>query len=158
MAIRVNGPDAATALKMAAPELGAAMSAFMAASLSGAKVDIVTRELIRIYSGQASNCRYCRNLRVAGAVDRGLDEDMVAKLTDFENSDLSDRHKSALRLAHAFLYDPASFDGAMQAELLVHFRSEQIAEMMLDLIRLRPGSKLSIAAGTDPDVDELVVI
>jgi alkylhydroperoxidase family enzyme len=134
------------------------MSAFMAASLVGAKVDIVTRELVRIYSGRASNCRFCRNLRITGAVERGLDEDMVAKLDDFEHSDLSDRHKAALRLAHAFLHDPTSFDGSMQADLLVHFRSDQIAELILDLIRLRPGSKLSIAAGTDAEVDRLVTI
>jgi alkylhydroperoxidase family enzyme len=150
--------DASSALTLAAPELGAAMSAFMAASLRDAKVDIVTRELVRIYSGQASNCRFCRNLRIRGALDRGLDEEMVAKVSHFETSDLTERHKAALRLAQAFLVDPASFDAAAQADLLVHFRSDQIAELILDLIRLRPGSKLSIACGTDAEQDELVVI
>jgi alkylhydroperoxidase family enzyme len=150
--------DASAALTNAAPELGAAMSAFMAASLRGAKVDIVTRELVRIYSGQASNCRFCRNLRIRGALDRGLDEEMVAKVSHFETSDLSDRHKAALRLAQAFLVDPVLFDATAQADLRVHFRADQIAELILDLIRLRPGSKLSIACGTDAEQDELVVI
>ena len=123
MGNRVNGLEASAALTAAAPELGEALAGFMAASLRGAKVDIVTRELVRIYSGQASNCRFCRNLRVRGALERGLDEDMIAKVADFERSDLSDRHKAALRLARAFLVDPSSFGPAEQAELTTHFRA-----------------------------------
>ncbi|MCU1343764.1 MAG: hypothetical protein JWL70_30 [Acidimicrobiia bacterium] len=140
-----------------APEMAAAFTAFQAASIAGAKVDIVTRELVRIYSGQLSHCGVCANTRVRVAVDRGLDETTVSKLEHFETSDLSERHKAALRYARAFLVDPESFDAAAQAALLEHFRPDQIAELTLDLIRLRPGSKLAVASGI-AEADQLLFI
>jgi alkylhydroperoxidase family enzyme len=142
----------------AAPELGKAFSHMAQVATGSAKVDIVTRELVRIYSGQLAHCSICRNMRVTVAVDRGLTEDVVAQLADFEHSDLSDRHKAAVRYAHAFLVDPASFDEAAQAELQRHFRPDQIAELTLDLVRLRPGSKMTVATGTEPAHDDLIFV
>ena len=46
----------------------------------------------------------------------------------------------------------------MRAALLRHFTSEQIAELVLDLVRFRPGSKLTVASGTEPPVEELVYL
>jgi alkylhydroperoxidase family enzyme len=138
-----------------APRLGRAMQAFMQVAYPG-KVDLVTRELVRIYSGRQSNCRLCRNLRLRAAIERGFDESMVDHMGDLETSDLDPRRKSALRLAHAFLGDPRSFDARAQEELLEHYTAEQVAELILDLIRYRPGSKLMVASGTEPAVEELV--
>ena len=156
---RIVDHDSGTPLGLedVAPALGQAYNAFFAASMTGAKVDIVTKEMVRILSGQLSHCGVCRNTRVRVAVDRGLDESTVAKFDHFEDSDLSDRHKAALRYARAFLVDPESFDDAARAELLAHFRPDQIAELTLDLIRLRPGSKMAVASGIS-DVDGLVFI
>jgi alkylhydroperoxidase family enzyme len=138
-----------------APELGRAMTAFMDVAYPG-KVDLVTRELVRIYSGQRSHCRMCRNLRLRAAIDRGFDEAMVDHLDEPENDQLDARQRAALRLAQAFLGDPRSFDKAAQDELLRHFTPEQVAELLLDLVRYRPGSKLVVASGTEPEVDELL--
>jgi alkylhydroperoxidase family enzyme len=138
-----------------APRLGKAMMAMMAVAYPG-KVDLVTRELVRIYSGRESHCRICRNLRLRAAIERGFDESMVNQMDDLDTSALDDRQKSALRLAHAFLGDPRSFDATAQSELLSHFTPEQIAELLLDLVRFRPGSKLTVAAGTEPAVEELI--
>lgn len=138
-----------------APRLGRAMMAMMAVAYPG-KVDIVTRELVRIYSGRESHCRICRNLRLRVAIDRGFEEPMVAQMDDLESSTLDDRQRAALGLAHAFLGDPARFDAAAQRALVSHFSPEQIAELLLDLVRFRPGSKLTVASGTEPSVDELV--
>jgi alkylhydroperoxidase family enzyme len=139
----------------AAPRLGRAMQSFMQVAYPG-KVDIVTRELVRIYSGRRSNCRLCRNLRLRVALERGFDETMVDHIDDLDPSDRDPRHTSALRLAHAFLDDPRSFDATAQKELLEHYTPEQVAELILDLIRYRPGSKLMVASGTEPAVEELV--
>lgn len=146
------------ALTAAAPALGAAVVDFMSLAFSGSKVDIVTREMVRIYSGRQSNCRYCSNTRVRGAVERGLDESMVAKIDGFEHSDLTDRQQAALRLAQSFLNAPDGFTAADQQALLAHFRRDQVAELVLDLIRLRPGSKLHIATGMDDGHADLIVI
>ncbi len=158
MSPRIEETDAMAALSAAAPALGAAVVDFMSLAFSGSKVDIVTREMVRIYSGRQSNCQYCSNTRVRGAVERGLDESMVAKIEGFENSDLTDRQKVALRLARSFLIDPARFGSADQQALLAHFRVDQVAELVLDLIRLRPGSKLHIATGMDDGHADLIVI
>jgi alkylhydroperoxidase family enzyme len=138
-----------------APELRRAMDAFMAVAYPG-KVDLVTRELVRIYSGREAGCSICRSLRLRAAIDRGFDEAMVGEMDDLEASSLEPRRKAALRLAHAFLGDPASFDAAAQAELLEHFTPEQAAELILDLVRLRPGSKYTVVAGKEPVLDGLV--
>jgi alkylhydroperoxidase family enzyme len=117
------------------------------------RVDLVTRELVRIYSGRQSHCRICSNLRLQAALERGFEESMVDYLDDLETSALETHQKAAVRLAQAFLGDPRSFDDAEQQELLRHFTAEQAAELILDLVRYRPGSKLTIVSGTDPDLD-----
>jgi alkylhydroperoxidase family enzyme len=138
-----------------APRLGKAMMAMMAVAYPG-KVDLVTRELVRIYSGRESHCRICRNLRLRVAIDRGFDESMVGQIDDLETSTLGERQKAALGLAHAFLGDPRSFDADAQRAVVEQFTPEQIAELLLDLVRFRPGSKLTVVAGTEPAVEELV--
>jgi alkylhydroperoxidase family enzyme len=139
-----------------APALGKAQADLQAAAFPG-KIDLVTRELVRILSGRLAKCTMCRNLRLQAAIDRGFEESMVAALDDVEHSDLDDRKKAALRLADAFLNDPTGFGPADREQLLAHFSSEEVAELVLDLVRLRPGSKLAVATGTEPDHDELIV-
>ena len=149
----VNGEP--IALVDVAPRLGNAFFAFMDVAYPG-KVDLVTRELLRIYSGRESHCRLCKNLRLQAAIDRGFEESMVDELDDLETSSLEPHRKAAIRLAQAFLGDPRRFDADAQQELLREFTPEQAAELILDLVRLRPGSKLMVASGTEPATDQLV--
>jgi alkylhydroperoxidase family enzyme len=145
----------ARGLEDVAPQLHAAMMNFMAVAYPGT-VDIVTRELVRIYSGRESHCRICRNFRLRVAIDRGFDESMVDQLDDLDHSDLAPHQKAALRLAHAFLGDPHGFTADARAELLAHFTPEQAAELVLDLVRYRPGSKLTVVAGDEPAEEGLI--
>lgn len=138
-----------------APDLAAAQAEFQRVAYPGA-VDLVTRELLRILSGRLSHCSICRNLRLRAAIDRGFDESMVAHLEDPEHGDLPERQQVVLRLARAFLTSPGDFTEHDKATLLRYFSSEEIAELVLDLIRFRPGSKLTVAAGREPAIDELV--
>ena len=141
----------------AAPRLAAALGSFQAVAYPG-KVDLVTRELVRILSGRLSHCSICRNLRLKAAIDRGFDESMVDQLDDVDHSDLTDAQKIAVRFARAFLTDPAGFGPGDHAELRRHFDDEQVAELVLDLVRFRPGSKLTVASGNEPAADELVLL
>ncbi|MET0143571.1 MAG: carboxymuconolactone decarboxylase family protein [Ilumatobacteraceae bacterium] len=158
MTVRIDEATANAALTAVAPELGTAVTDFMRLAYTGSTVDVVTRELVRIYSGQQTRCRFCSNTRVRGAVERGMDETVVAKVEDFEHSDLPERQRAALRLARSFLLDPAAFGPDDLTALAVHFGPDQIAELVLDLIRLRPGSKLHIATGMDEDVAERILL
>ena len=150
-------PRTKISLADASPRLAAAQSAFQAVAYPG-KVDLVTRELVRIVSGRLSHCSICRNLRLQAAIDRGFEEGMVVQLDDPAHSDLTEKQKAAVRFARAFLTDPLGYGEADRAELLAHFDADQVAELMLDLVRFRPGSKLTVASGNEPAGDELVVV
>jgi alkylhydroperoxidase family enzyme len=150
-------PRTSISLADAAPRISAAQNAFQAVAYPG-QVDLVTRELVRIVSGRLSRCTVCRNLRLQAAIDRGFDEHLVAQLDDPERRALSPKHKAAVRFAEAFLIDPAGYGEADQAELMAHFDVNQVTELLLDLVRFRPGSKLAVAAGNEPASDELIVV
>ncbi len=81
---------------------------------------------------------------------------MVDQLDDLTASELAPHQKAALRLAHAFLDDPRTFDTSAQEELFRHYTPEQAAELILDLVRYRPGSKLTVVAGTEPAEEALI--
>jgi hypothetical protein len=144
-----------TTLAEAAPELGAAQAHFQKVAYPGS-VDLVTRELLRILSGRLSHCMLCRNLRLNAAIDRGFDESMVRHLEDPSHSDLPPRQQVVLRLTHAFLTAPETFSAADWSELRTYYSDEQVAELLLDLVRFRPGSKLMVAGGFEPEGDDLV--
>ena len=137
------------------PELGAAQARFQKVAYPGS-VDLVTRELLRILSGRLSRCTLCRNLRLNAAIDRGFDESIVNRLEDPSNSGLPTQQQVVLRLTIAFLTAPETFTATDWAELRSYYSDEQVAELMLDLIRFRPGSKLMVAAGFEPEGDQLV--
>src|SRR3954447_10748717 len=70
------------------------------------QLDPVLHELIRIYNAKVQDCQYCQNARQAVAVQAGLDEDMVASLTQFERSNLPEHYKAALRITSAVSSNP----------------------------------------------------
>jgi len=49
-----------------------------------------------------------------------------------------------------------TFSPAGWAELRSYYSDEQVAELMLDLVRFRPGSKLVVAAGFELEGDQLM--
>ena len=152
-----SNPRTSTSLSDVAPKLAAAQAEFQRVAYPGA-VDLVTRELLRILSGRLSHCSICRNLRLVAAVDRGFDESMVAHLEDPEHSDLPERQRIVLRLARAFLTDSDGFTSEDRAALSRCYSAEEVAELLLDLVRFRPGSKLTVASGGEPLEDRLVYI
>jgi len=150
-------PDGShTGLADVAPGLAAAQAAFQQVAYPG-RIDLVTRELVRILSGRLAHCNVCRNLRLNAAVKRGFEESMTAHLEDPEHAaDLTDRQRAALVLANAFFDDPAGYPADAGRELVGLFEPDELAELLLDLIRFRPGSKLAVASGTEPVTDELI--
>src|SRR6266536_4017420 len=70
------------------------------------QLDPVLHELIRLYNAKVQDCQYCQNARQAVAVQAGLEEDMVAALSQFETSSLPDHVKAALRITAAISTNP----------------------------------------------------
>jgi len=116
-------------------ELDEAMSAFAAAAVRADAVDPLITELVRLRCAQVHDCRLCGSLRLAEAMELGLDEDTTAKIARYEDGDLSDAAKAALRLADAIILAPASADAALAANLREHFADQQIAELCLDVMK-----------------------
>ncbi len=92
------------------------------------------------------------SLRLGVARDNGLDEDMAAKIDRYEESDLPERHKVALRLVDAFVTAPGAIGAELRAQARAHFTEAQLVELMLDMSKWST-QKLSVALGTDDPID-----
>jgi alkylhydroperoxidase family enzyme len=65
---------------------------------------------------------------------RAADESTAAKVDDYENSDLDDRYKAALRLADAFMIAPGHITDELRTQLHRSFTDGQITEILIDII------------------------
>ena len=92
------------------------------------------------------------SLRLAGARSAGVDETMLEKVDRFERSDLPEPHTTALRLADAFVANPAGIDDGLRREVHAHFRPEQVVELTLDVIAWSK-QKIPVALGLDAPLD-----
>lgn len=108
-------------------------------------LDPVTSEIVRLRGARQHNCRLCKSLREATALEAGGTESEYDAIDDFENSDLSDRHKAALRYVDALIWTPAQVSGE---ELRQHFSEEEAVELTLDVMR-NACNKVAVALGAD---------
>jgi AhpD family alkylhydroperoxidase len=125
--------DPVTRARSYCPDLADAIQDVYGSVTLRRNLDPVTTELVRLRAARALNCRLCQSVRLAAAVQAGLDEVQAAKIDAYEASDLSERHKAALRLADAFIYDPASVGSELIAELETWFSRDERMELILDL-------------------------
>jgi AhpD family alkylhydroperoxidase len=118
-----------------APALDRAIVDFAAAAMRAQTLDPVTTELVRLRCAGYHDCRFCASLRLEEARDAGVDEEMTAKVARFESSDLPERAKVALRLTDAVIIQPSAAGPGLAAQLRKHFSDEQIAELLLDIMK-----------------------
>lgn len=119
---------------------------------SHAVLDQPTKEVARIRNARTVDCRYCRNVRFAGAWAEGLAEADVALVADgYEGSGLSDRHKLAIRWTDAFLGDAgAAAADDLRAAMLREFTPEEIVELTAGLALFQGFAKIAVALGEQP--------
>ena len=82
---------------------------------------------------------------------RGATEDLVAKLADYESSDLPGRTKAALRLADTLSGDRPTVDAAFMAALREHFTDEQILDLGMTIAFASGWQRFIEAFGIVPD-------
>ncbi len=82
---------------------------------------------------------------------RGATEDLVAKLADYERSDLPERTKAALRLADLLSGAHRSVDAALIAALRTHFTDEQILDLGMTIAFASGWQRFIEAFGIVPD-------
>jgi alkylhydroperoxidase family enzyme len=84
-------------------------------------------------------------------VSRGATEDLVARLADYEASDLPERTKAALRLADRLWGDPGSVDPAFHEDLRRHFSDDQILDLAMSIAFASGWQRMIEAFGIVPD-------
>lgn len=117
------------------PSLRTALDDWQAAVVRLPRLDPVTTELVRLRAAAVHDCRLCGSLRLADAREHGVDEAMVAKLDHYEQSDLPDRHKLALRLADALMTQPRELPAQLASDLRAAFSDEELLELTLDVMK-----------------------
>jgi len=84
-------------------------------------------------------------------VSRGATEDLVAKLADYEQSDLPERTKAALRFADRLWGDRPSIDAELQEELRRHFTDDQVLDLGMTITFVSGWQRFIEAMGVLPD-------
>ncbi len=122
-------------------------------------VDAATKEVVRLRNARTTGCNYCRNVRFAGAREAGLDEARVDLIAEgFDTSELSERHKTAIRWTDVFLHDPGGASPALRAEMLQRFSPAEIVELTLGAALFMGFSKIAIVLGQEPETMPTTVI
>ena len=84
-------------------------------------------------------------------MSRGATEDLVAKLADYEASDLPERTKMALRFADRMTGERPVIDAEFHAALRRHFTDDQILDLGMTLTFASGWQRFIEAFGIVPD-------
>ena len=117
------------------------------------ELDALTAEVVRLRGATQHNCRLCKSLRETTALDAGGTETLYEDIERFEAStQLSSRHKAALRYADALIWSPTSIGVDVAAGVREHFSDAEAVELTLDVMR-NASNKVAVAlAGDAPRV------
>lgn len=80
-----------------------------------------------------------------------MDEVSAAKVERYEQSDLAERHKVALRLADALMTQPGDIGDELRAQLRQHYTDAQVLELTVDVMKWNY-QKVPVALGVDDEV------
>lgn len=137
------------AARIAIPIEVARLAGIPIASRDSITLDPVVHECIRLYNANYQGCTYCANARQAVAVQAGLDEDLVSKLTRFEQSDMPERIKVALRITEALASAPQMMTDALWQGALEYYSEQEVIDIVL-LSCFTTGSRVAIILGVEP--------
>ena len=90
-------------------------------------------------------------MRSASAVRRGATEDLVAKLDDYERSDLPERTKAALRLADCLTEEWPHIDATLHAELKRVLTDAELLDLGMAVMFFSGWQRFNEAFGIVPD-------
>lgn len=115
-------------------------------------LDHSAKEVARLRNARTTNCVFCKNVRFAGAVAEGLDEDRVELIRDdFQNSALSDRDKLILSYTDLFLHNPDAIGEILKSRMKETFTDAQIVELTAALALFAGFSRIAVSLGGMPD-------
>ncbi|MGH3578242.1 MAG: hypothetical protein ACRDU0_11885, partial [Mycobacterium sp.] len=149
-------PGASPAPPESAAELGtdpsSAFEEFLLATGRMRALDPVTAELARLRGARHHNCRICQSIRSVKAIEAGADEAMYQKLDGYESSDLSHRHKVAMRLVDALITQPTEITADLVDQVHRELTPAEAVQIILGVAR-NSAQKVAVAlAGDAPNV------
>ena len=112
-------------------------------------------EHLRLRCAWYHQCHTCLGGRFAVDGEVLVDEPTFEKIKDYESSDISDRHKTMLRLVDAYLINPQDgLDEELRTKLLEYFTPAQLVALTLKVVGFT-SQKMPVMLGTDLPVNEL---
>ncbi|HEY1466993.1 MAG TPA: hypothetical protein VGF11_08050, partial [Acidimicrobiales bacterium] len=112
------------------------------------ELDPVTTELVRLRGARQHNCRVCQSTRSVQAISGGADESMFDKVDWYETTDLSERHKVALRLTDAVITQPTEIMPELVTQVRRYFEPAEVVEIVFDISR-NSAQKVAVALAAD---------
>ena len=130
------------------PELVRLLADYQDTVVRSRYLDSVTTELVRLRCARQHDCRICQTLRLADAAVEGVDDAVTAKIDRYEDSDLDERHKVALRIVDAMIWRPTEITDDLVEQAHAHFSADEIAELLVDVTKWST-QKIHVTLGTD---------
>ena len=127
------------------------------------RLDPVTSELVRLRGARAHDCRLCQSLRSRRAVEAAGGAELFEPLEPFDpaiesrpdgRGGLTERHRTAVRLVDAFVWQPTAWPEDLAEAVRAAFAPDEAVELVLDVVR-NAANKIAVAFGADdPHVTE----
>ena len=132
-----------------ADPVDALLNGFIPAVARLRALDPVTTEVVRLRGALQHNCRLCKSRRYEDALESGGSESMYGEIEQYEAStQLSDRHKAALRYVDALIWTPSRIEKDVAAGVRENFTEDEAFELTLDVMR-NACNKIMVALGAD---------
>jgi alkylhydroperoxidase family enzyme len=141
-------PPPSTAARREQATLWAALQEQMQVVARMGALDALTTELIRLRGARAHDCRVCKSRRHVVVVEAGADEATFDQIDRYESSALSERHKVALRLTDAMIWQPAAYPSELPSQVRAAFAPGEALEIVFDVSR-NAANKIAVALGAD---------
>jgi alkylhydroperoxidase family enzyme len=127
----------------------ALLNGFVPAVARLRRLDPVTTEIVRLRGAAQHNCRLCKSLREANALDAGGSEDLYSQIEQYESaSGLTEAQKAALRYVDALIWSPSRIGSDVASEVRKHFSDKQAWELTLDVMR-NACNKIAVSLAAD---------
>ena len=116
------------------------------------RLDSVVTEAVRLRCARVHDCRLCQSLRTSDSLAAGFDDEASAKIDRYEESDLPERVKVALRLTDAMIFAPVQVSSELRAQVLATFSPDEVIELVYDIMKWSSQKSL-VALRMEPPVE-----
>ncbi len=114
-------------------------------------LDPVTAELVRLRGAAAHQCRICKSRLSVQAVEALGSAEPFESIVASRPTDLAPRHTAAVQFVDVVVTLPTGLDETMAATLHSFFSTEELHEMLHDVVR-NSANKFAVAVGGDEAV------